>query len=398
MFLARRTTLLQHPEKLCLFWVSAAVILTFFTLFLGRRIFFPILLFFLRPLFFLYSLLLVILGSVLTFFFLVYFSVTAFVDHKNGHSRSRRTPVNTTSATSPPHTTPDEPTDTVQNGEVGSQNNTPAVRPLEDPFHVLPLLRRLDHPLELLKEYYMLCLAPLSLVLLFPWKVYWYSHVVFWTMLLLYMSLNVYMMENLGVKRVGYSPFMFNVISRTVEELSSPGPTDFIRKPLHKLLLLFVKFTILLPFDLFLTVQRLIQHTLEPIPQVDTPTAIRIPDWLQDASCRDVQEKLAEARLRLAAAGESGLPASALSDVLDGEAVASCFCPITQSFMSDPVTTADGHTYERSAIDQWLRRRRTSPLTNENLSHLDVVPDDARRLLIGQILSLLDTESPESTS
>ena len=28
----------------------------------------------------------------------------------------------------------------------------------------------------------------------------------------------------------------------------------------------------------------------------------------------------------------------------------------------DPVTTVDGHTYERSAITRWLRTRTTSPV------------------------------------
>ena len=33
--------------------------------------------------------------------------------------------------------------------------------------------------------------------------------------------------------------------------------------------------------------------------------------------------------------------------------------------MVDPVTAEDGHTYERSAIERWLKEgRETSPLTN----------------------------------
>ena len=40
------------------------------------------------------------------------------------------------------------------------------------------------------------------------------------------------------------------------------------------------------------------------------------------------------------------------------------FCPITQELMFDPVSTADGHTYERAAIKRWLSKgKRTSPLT-----------------------------------
>lgn len=33
-------------------------------------------------------------------------------------------------------------------------------------------------------------------------------------------------------------------------------------------------------------------------------------------------------------------------------------CPITLQVMSDPVITADGHTYERAAIEHWLQVRQ----------------------------------------
>jgi hypothetical protein len=31
-------------------------------------------------------------------------------------------------------------------------------------------------------------------------------------------------------------------------------------------------------------------------------------------------------------------------------------CPITLKIMTDPVIAADGHTYERSAISEWIER------------------------------------------
>jgi hypothetical protein len=43
-------------------------------------------------------------------------------------------------------------------------------------------------------------------------------------------------------------------------------------------------------------------------------------------------------------------------------------CPITQDIMKDPVILLDGHTYERAAIVDWLKRKNRSPLTNEELS------------------------------
>jgi hypothetical protein len=43
------------------------------------------------------------------------------------------------------------------------------------------------------------------------------------------------------------------------------------------------------------------------------------------------------------------------------------FCPITQEVFQDPVFCSDGHSYERTAIEAWLRTNDTSPLTNAAL-------------------------------
>lgn len=40
-------------------------------------------------------------------------------------------------------------------------------------------------------------------------------------------------------------------------------------------------------------------------------------------------------------------------------------CPITLQVFRDPVMAEDGHTYERTAIERWLRRNQTSPMTTE---------------------------------
>ena len=57
-------------------------------------------------------------------------------------------------------------------------------------------------------------------------------------------------------------------------------------------------------------------------------------------------------------------------------------CPITQEVMLDPVSTVDGHTYERGAIKRWLSRKRTSPLTGAPLKSTALVPNIALRKLI----------------
>ena len=49
-------------------------------------------------------------------------------------------------------------------------------------------------------------------------------------------------------------------------------------------------------------------------------------------------------------------------------------CPITTEVMTDPVVAADGHAYERSAIQRWLVAKSTSPMTGETLVHSLLVP------------------------
>jgi len=60
-----------------------------------------------------------------------------------------------------------------------------------------------------------------------------------------------------------------------------------------------------------------------------------------------------------------------LSSLTGGKEAADAFvCPLTGCRMFDPVVASDGHTYERSAIEEHLLRdpTRRSPLTREPLS------------------------------
>ncbi len=54
-------------------------------------------------------------------------------------------------------------------------------------------------------------------------------------------------------------------------------------------------------------------------------------------------------------------------------------CPLTLETMTDPVTAADGHSYENEAISQWLQSSNVSPLTNETLAHTVLVKNHALR-------------------
>jgi len=39
-------------------------------------------------------------------------------------------------------------------------------------------------------------------------------------------------------------------------------------------------------------------------------------------------------------------------------------CPIGKDFLRDPVMCADGHTYSRKNIEEWMNISRKSPITN----------------------------------
>ena len=54
-------------------------------------------------------------------------------------------------------------------------------------------------------------------------------------------------------------------------------------------------------------------------------------------------------------------------------------CPITTEVMSDPVMAADGHAYERTAIERWLATKSTSPMTGEELELTRLFPSHILR-------------------
>ena len=68
----------------------------------------------------------------------------------------------------------------------------------------------------------------------------------------------------------------------------------------------------------------------------------------------------------------------------EAEAPHDFICPITTEVMSDPVMAADGHSYERSAIERWLATKSTSPLTGSELEHRILIPNHTLRRQIGE--------------
>lgn len=58
------------------------------------------------------------------------------------------------------------------------------------------------------------------------------------------------------------------------------------------------------------------------------------------------------------------------------------FCSICLEMMMDPVLAGDGHTYCRGCIRTWLKKKNTSPKTNEPLKHRTLTPNYALRSMI----------------
>ena len=69
---------------------------------------------------------------------------------------------------------------------------------------------------------------------------------------------------------------------------------------------------------------------------------------------------------------------------MDDAVPPSFICPITAEVMTDPVTTADGQSYEHDAIQEWLRSHNTSPVTNARLPNKKLTKNHALRNAIGE--------------
>jgi len=76
-------------------------------------------------------------------------------------------------------------------------------------------------------------------------------------------------------------------------------------------------------------------------------------------------------------------------------------CPITYQLMTDPVIAADGHTYEREAIQHWMRqnpgRRALSPKTQIPLANQNLQANIALRGAIEHFMSLNPSAAEEDS-
>ncbi|XP_066468133.1 WD repeat, SAM and U-box domain-containing protein 1 [Tiliqua scincoides] len=74
-------------------------------------------------------------------------------------------------------------------------------------------------------------------------------------------------------------------------------------------------------------------------------------------------------------------------------------CPITQELMKEPVIAADGYSYEKEAMENWIiRKRHSSPMTNLPLQRLVLTPNRNLKMAINRWLETQSkyNEKPES--
>ena len=78
-------------------------------------------------------------------------------------------------------------------------------------------------------------------------------------------------------------------------------------------------------------------------------------------------------------------PAAAFKEAPAAEIPERLCCPISMDIMAQPVLAADGHTYDRSSIEDWLSRgNTTSPTTGAPLEHLALAPNHLVKSMVAE--------------
>jgi hypothetical protein len=73
-------------------------------------------------------------------------------------------------------------------------------------------------------------------------------------------------------------------------------------------------------------------------------------------------------------------------------------CPITLQLMIDPVIGSDGRSYERAAINQWLRSNPCSPMTRQPMTASSLKPNYALKSAIDRFRAVPVPRIPAAPS
>eukprot|EP00468_Gymnochlora_sp_CCMP2014_P012694 CAMPEP_0167766712 /NCGR_PEP_ID=MMETSP0110_2-20121227/15522_1 /TAXON_ID=629695 /ORGANISM="Gymnochlora sp., Strain CCMP2014" /LENGTH=460 /DNA_ID=CAMNT_0007654821 /DNA_START=415 /DNA_END=1797 /DNA_ORIENTATION=- len=86
------------------------------------------------------------------------------------------------------------------------------------------------------------------------------------------------------------------------------------------------------------------------------------------------------------------------SEPLGDEIPEKFLCPIYQTLMEDPVCCNDGHTYERKAIEEWMKLgKKTSPCTRQELDPTSINPNLFLKSMIDDFKRKLNVKSRGGT-
>ena len=123
----------------------------------------------------------------------------------------------------------------------------------------------------------------------------------------------------------------------------------------------------------FLTVEDLVEAGVADEDARKVVSAAAVPDAEPAAEPED-------------AAAEEPAPAAEDPPVAESKQIPERLCcPISLELMVRPVIAADGHTYDRSSIEDWLARgNTTSPTTGAKLEHLHLADNHLVRSMVSE--------------
>lgn len=94
----------------------------------------------------------------------------------------------------------------------------------------------------------------------------------------------------------------------------------------------------------------------------------------QQLECFRAEEESASRALRQTSSFYVNHHQSSIGNV-NHEEIRALSCPITLEVMDDPVIDREGNTYERIAIEEWIRAHGASPITRSRLSVSELTPN-----------------------
>ena len=149
------------------------------------------------------------------------------------------------------------------------------------------------------------------------------------------------------------------------------------------------------------------QYVAKPLAintRVKVDEMVKLKKWLQKVGLEDYYDKFRRERVTLKEVHaldeqdlkKMGLAIGARKRFLESvkdrkvgkEPPNEYLCPITMTLMKEPVILSDGFTYEKSAIEKWLKEHDKSPMTNEVLESKVVTTNRQLKKLIDDFKQL----------